>query len=118
MMPADPPLNAETQPSGLPGSETPRINQLVSWWKNARDYQSANREQMAIDEDFIDGDQWTADDRQTMESRGQMPLVFNEIRVAVQWVLGTERRTRIDWKIIPREAGDVGGSQRNTIGGR
>ena len=53
MMPADPPLNAETQPSGLPGSETPRINQLVSWWKNARDYQSANREQMAIDEDSI-----------------------------------------------------------------
>ena len=114
MMPADPPLNAETPPSGLPGSETPRINQLVSWWKNARDYQSANREQMAIDEDFVDGDQWTADDRQTMEARGQMPLVFNEIRVAVQWVLGTERRTRIDWKIIPREADDVTGAQIKT----
>ena len=50
--------------------------------------------------------QWTQEDAQALIERGQAPLVFNEVKPTIDWIIGTERRTRVDSKILPREKDD------------
>ena len=66
--------------------------------------------QMSIDADFYDGQQWDAEDAEEVKSRFQMPLVFNEVAPMVDWLIGTEHRTRVDWKVLPRSEDDVKGA--------
>ena len=40
--------------------------------------------------------QWTQEDAQALIERGQAPLVFNEVKPTIDWIIGTERRTRVD----------------------
>lgn len=84
---------------------------LMNWLVQERQKQSANRVEMSIDEDFYDGDQWTDEDKLALMARGQMPLVFNQIKPTINWLLGTERRTRIEGKVLPREEDDEEGAQ-------
>lgn len=79
---------------------------LYGWFLQERDKQGENRYQMAVDEDFYDGLQWSDEDAQALMERGQAPLVFNQIKPTINWMLGTERRTRVDGKVLPREEGD------------
>ncbi len=79
---------------------------LMSWFEFERDAQSTNRQQMAIDEDFYDGIQWSEGDKQELIRRGQAPLVYNKIKPAINWLIGTEKRTRVDYKVLPRESDD------------
>jgi hypothetical protein len=87
---------------------------LMSWYRDERDRQSVNRYQMAVDEDFYDGLQWTQEDAQELMARGQAPLVFNKVKPTVNWLLGTEKRTRFDYKILPREESDEVGAEVKT----
>lgn len=80
---------------------------LLSWFYFERDRQAANRLEMAIDHDFYDGDQWDQDALHTLESRRQLPVVYNEIAPMIDWMIGTERRNRVDWRVLPRSADDV-----------
>jgi len=91
-----------------------RLNQLEDWLEQARIVQSSNRIEMAIDEDYYDNLQWDDSDKAELESRGQAPLVFNEIKPAINWILGTEKRTRIDGAILPRTEDDVKAAQTKT----
>jgi hypothetical protein len=84
---------------------------LMMWYLQERDKQASNRWQMAIDEDYYDGLQWSDEDAQELINRGQAPLVFNQIKPTVNWMLGTERRTRIDGKVLPREENDEEGAE-------
>ena len=88
--------------------------QLLEWWYLEREKQSANRLEMAIDADFYDNYQWDNEDSAAVMDRGQMPLVYNEIAPAVDWLIGTERRTRADWKVLPRTDDDVSGADVKT----
>ena len=45
-----------------------------------------------------------------------MPLVYNEIAPMVDWMIGTERRTRLDWKILPRTEDDLQAADVKTAG--
>jgi hypothetical protein len=87
-----------------------KFNKLRSWLEHERDRQSENRAEMAIDADYYDGLQWTEDDAKEVESRGQAPLVYNEIKVSIDWILGAEKRNRVDWRVLPREEGDSDGA--------
>jgi len=80
--------------------------QLLSWFHEERDVQSLNRYQMAVDEDYFDGLQWSPGDAQDLIERDQAPLVFNKIKPTIEWITGTEKRTRMDYKILPREEQD------------
>lgn len=71
-------------------------------WLDVRQAHEENRVQQAIDADFFDGLQWQAQDAEDLRERGQAPLVFNVIAQHVRWILGTERRTRVDFKVFPR----------------
>lgn len=83
------------------------LRQLLSWFYLERDRQSANRLDMALDHDFYDGLQWDEADAAVLRDRGQMPLVYNEVAPLVDWLIGTERRTRVDWSVLPRAEDDV-----------
>ena len=80
---------------------------LLNWFYLEREKQSANRLEMAMDADFYDGIQWAPDDAAILRDRGQMPLVYNEVAPVVDWIIGTERRTRADWTVLPRTEDDV-----------
>jgi hypothetical protein len=72
------------------------------WLEVERIRQAPNRYQQAIDQDFYDGLQWGDQEAAELQERGQAPLVYNKTQPAVKWITGTEKRTRIDWKVLPR----------------
>ncbi len=80
---------------------------LLQWYYYERDRQAINRLEMAIDHDFYDNEQWDEEDAAIVESRKQAALVFNEVAPMCDWVIGTERRARVDWKVLPRTEDDV-----------
>lgn len=75
---------------------------LLSRYETELDRQAENRADMAMDEDFYDNIQWTEEDAAALRERGQMPLVYNVISSSVNWVIGTEKRGRTDYKVLPR----------------
>ncbi|NCV33859.1 MAG: hypothetical protein EBW05_13295, partial [Betaproteobacteria bacterium] len=83
------------------------LRQLLQWYYFEKERQAANRLEMAMDCDFYDNLQWDAQDAAILRERGQMPLVYNEVAPMVDWLIGTERRSRVDWKVLPRTEDDV-----------
>jgi hypothetical protein len=90
------------------------LRQMEEWYEVERIRQAPNRYQQAIDDDFYDGLQWADEDAQELALRGQAPLVYNKIQPAVKWLTGTEKRTRIDYKILPRKHDGVNEAENKT----
>ena len=84
-----------------PGMER-QHNMLTALYESELERQSENRIEQAIDEDFYDNIQWREEDAQVLKDRGQVPLVYNVISSSINWVIGTEKRGRSDYKILPR----------------
>lgn len=112
----EPPVEHQTALSEVGGKPKNKLDsdeartthrQLMSWYYYERERQAANRMEMAMDHDFYDGDQWSDEDKAVLAERGQMPLVYNEVAPMCDWMIGTERRARVDWKILPRTEDDV-----------
>ena len=82
------------------------LSKLLEWRQQARIAHADNRIEQALDEDYYDGLQWSQDEIDALEERGQAPLVFNEIKPAIDWIIGTEKRTRVDWNVLPRNEDD------------
>ena len=87
---------------------------LLGIYQDELDRQSENRVDMAVDADFYDNIQWREEDAKELRDRGQMPLVYNVISTAVNWVLGTEKRGRTDYKILPRRKDAAKPAERKT----
>jgi hypothetical protein len=104
-----PKLHPMDQPAAMSRERT-----LKEWWHEARVSQSDNRFEQAIDADFHDGLQWRDEDALVLRDRGQAPLVFNAIQQHIRWILGTERRTRVDFKVYGREKEDEKPAQTKT----
>lgn len=83
------------------------LNKIKQWWHETRQAHSENRMEQAIDTGFYDGEQWRHEDAETVRERGQHPAVHNKTAQHINWLLGTERRTRVDYKIHPRGDDDV-----------
>jgi hypothetical protein len=75
---------------------------LMCLYEDELDRQAENRVDQATDEDFYDNIQWREEDARILKERGQVPLVYNVISSSINWVLGTEKRGRTDYKILPR----------------
>lgn len=80
-----------------------RHRRLISWFDQEMRRQSLNRFQMALDEDYYDSIQWQADEAAEVKSRGQNPVVYNEVKPMVDWLIGVERRTRTDFQVYSRD---------------
>lgn len=102
-------LTPDTPPAHRMDSEEMREEhrRMLEWYYYERSKQAENRLEMAMDADFYDGIQWDPNDSQVLKDRGQMPLVYNEVAPMVDWLIGTERRTRVDWRVLPRTEDDV-----------
>lgn len=79
---------------------------LYRFFKEEQERQAANRFQMALDEDYFDSLQWSDDEIRKLTERNQAALVYNAIKPMVLWVMGTEKRTRIDYSVLPRKGED------------
>jgi hypothetical protein len=118
-IPPAPAVTAESagvdKPSPLDEPESIEIfHRLLDAYTRELDRQEDNRAEQATDEDFFDSLQWTDTDAQTLEDRGQKPLVYNVISTTVNWVLGTERRGRSDYRILPRRKEDAKAAERKS----
>lgn len=95
--------------------DTPLMRELFTklwtWWREAQDAHFRSRAERLRDHEFYDGRQWTDEEIAGLAARGQAALVFNLVKQMVDWIVGTERRTRVDWNVLPREEGDVEGAQ-------
>lgn len=87
---------------------------LLGYYRSELDRSAENRAEQAEDEQFYDNIQWSAKDAAVLRERNQMPLVYNVISSSIDWVTGTEKRARTDFKILPRRKEDAKAAQRKT----
>lgn len=88
--------------------------QLMAYYVTEQDRQFENRREQAEDDDFYDNIQWDPADAAVLKERGQLPLVYNVLSSSVDWVTGTEKRTRTDFKVLPRRKDEGEPAQRKT----
>lgn len=87
---------------------------LMGHYQRELERQHENRLEMAQDEDFYDNIQWSEEDAQILRERGQAPLTYNVISQTVNWIIGSEKRGRTDFNILPRGKEDAKPAERKT----
>lgn len=87
---------------------------LMAFYMQEIEKQSGNRYAQALDADFYDHEQWTAEEIAELEDRGQLPIVYNVIATTVNWILGSERRMRSDFRVLPRKKDGAQAAQTKT----
>lgn len=110
----------------LPGEETERkapeqdpksqdrLKKVQNWWTYAKSIQADARSECMRDHDVYDGDPWTAEDREEIEARGQKAINFNRTKPTCDWLIGTEKKNRIDYNVLPRTEEDAKGAEVKT----
>jgi hypothetical protein len=87
-----------------------RHSKRKAWFLAEASRQAINRGIMAKCESFYDSEQWSHEDAETVRNRGQNPVVYNEVKPTVDWLIGTERKTRVDFFIVAEAGGDEAGA--------
>jgi hypothetical protein len=82
-------------------SDQDRHEQRKGWFLTEAHRQSLNRARMAKCESFYDSEQWAYDKAEELRGRGQPVVTVNEVKPAIDWLLGTERRMRVDFTVVP-----------------
>ncbi|CAH0532133.1 Phage portal protein [Ralstonia phage UAM5] len=115
-MPHEEPGKDDAPPSHPLDSEESKDlhRRLRSYLHQELDRQGENRFQMAVDEDYYDSIQWSEEDAQVLKERGQAPLVFNVIAQSVNWIIGSEKRGRTDFNVLPRKKQDAKPAEAKT----
>lgn len=102
--PDDAPVEKPQNP--LDSEESLRqLKTIEGWWLEQIDAHAESRREQLVDFDFYDHEQWDQHSMEVLRERGQAPLVFNLIHPVIDWIVGTERRTRVDWNCFPRTPG-------------
>ena len=89
-----------------PESIAERHTKRKNWFLAEASRQAKNRSLMAKCEAFYDNNQWDAEDAETVRARGQNPVTYNEIKPTIDWLIGTERRTRVDFVVVAEDEGE------------
>lgn len=87
-------------------SKQARHERRKAWFLSEASRQAVNRALMAKCEQFYDGVQWSFEDAKELTDRGQKPIVYNEIKPTIDWLIGTERRTRVDFLVVAEDDGE------------
>jgi hypothetical protein len=82
-----------------------RHEQRLAWFVYEAARQQLNRQRMALCEQFYDNEQYDAEGIADLEERGQKPVVYNEVKPTIDWLIGTERRARVDFFVTADEDG-------------
>ena len=92
-----------------------RFAKVSSWFAQERVRQADFRHESMIDHEFYDGPgQWTVEETQVLAQRSQVPITFNQVKPTVDWVLGTEKKIRVDYRILPRGEEDAKNAEMKT----
>ena len=106
---------AKTRRHGLDSEEMRLLHsRLLSYYRQELDRQEENRAEMATDEDYYDNIQWTQEEIAALKERGQAPTVYNVIAQSINWVIGSEKRARMDFKVLPRRKDGGKAAERKT----
>jgi hypothetical protein len=89
-------------------------HRLLDYYTRELDRQAPNRAEQAQEEDFYDNIQWDEEDAAVLEARGQQPLVYNVVSSSIDWLVGTEKRTRTDYHVLPRRQEDGKPAERKS----
>ena len=89
-----------------PAKVRERHEDRKNWFIAEAARQATNRSLMAKCEAYYDGNQWDYEDAAELKSRGQAAIVYNEIKPTIDWLIGTERRARVDFIVVAEEQGD------------
>ena len=87
---------------------------LLGYHQRELDRQYNNRIEQAIDEDYYDNEQYSEDEKAELHERGQAAICWNVIQQTCNWVMGSEKRGRTDFKILPRGKEDAKPAERKT----
>jgi hypothetical protein len=80
-----------------------RHEQRKSWFIAEASRQSHNRMIMAKCEAYYDNEQYSHEVAQELRDRGQNPVVYNEVAPVIDWLIGTERRQRVDFYVVAED---------------
>lgn len=78
-------------------------NRLLSTYLHELDRQAENRVEMAADDDLFDHIHYTDEELAAYAARGQVPIVYNISQTTINWVLGSQRRSPTDYRVLPRK---------------
>lgn len=87
-------------------SVSERFEKRKAWFLSEASRQGFNRSIMAKCESFYDSQQWDSEKAAEVEERGQAAIVYNEIKPVVDWLIGTERKSRVDFVVVAMDEGD------------
>jgi hypothetical protein len=105
--------NAAANPLDSPQMQDVQTR-LLSYYRQELSRQERNRAEMAVDEDYYDNIQWTEEEIEELKERGQAPTVYNVISQSVNWIIGSEKRGRSDFKVLPRRKEGGKAAERKT----
>jgi hypothetical protein len=92
-----------------------RFSKVSSWFAQERVRQADFRRESMADHEFYDGPgQWTQEEKAILAQRSQVPITFNQVKPTVDWVLGTEKKIRVDYRVLPRGEEDAKGAEMKT----
>ena len=89
-----------------PAAVRERHDKRRDWFLSEASRQSANRMMMARSENFYDGNQYEFEDAEELRARGQPVVVYNEVKPTIDWLIGTERKTRVDFLVVADDEGE------------
>lgn len=105
----------QSDPDDLDGEQMMVLHgKLLGNYQRELDRQNENRMQAAIDEDYYDNFQYTEEDIQILNDRGQAAICYNVISQTINWVIGSEKRGRTDYNVLPRRKQDAKPAERKT----
>jgi hypothetical protein len=87
---------------------------LMGHYLTELERQAPWRMRMARDEAMYDSDQWEPDDAAILKDRGQEALVLNVIAQSINWITGSQRRARTDYRILPRRKEGAPAAERKS----
>jgi hypothetical protein len=92
-----------------------RFTKVSSWFAQERVRQADFRCESMVDHEFYDGPgQWTQEEKAILAKRTQVPITFNQVKPTVDWVLGTEKKIRVDYRVLPRGEEDAKSAEMKT----
>ncbi len=89
-------------------------SKLLSYYRMELDRQYENRLEQAKDDDYYDNIQWAEEDANEIRDRGQSPIVYNVISQSVNWIIGSEKRNRMEFKVLPRRKEESKPAEKKT----
>ncbi len=92
------------------------LETLVQYFEDSASSSADARVESERARDYYDGIQLTAEEHAELEKRNQPAVIFNRIAPKVDFLLGSERRTRTDPKAFPRTPNHDGAANAATDG--